>query len=198
MRVLIAEDDLTSRKVLKTVVERLGYGVVLTGDGNEALEAMLGPNGPRIALLDWEMPGLSGVEVCRTIREKDPEDRPYLIMVTGKADARDLVAGFEAGADDYVTKPFAGSELKARLGAGIQILELQARLEEKIAELKEALDRVRTLEGIVPICMHCKRVRDTDNYWQQVEVYVSSHSKAQFSHGLCEECMTEHYDLEEG
>jgi len=193
MEILIAEDDSTSRRMLKTVLEKQGHQVVVACDGEEALEVMARPDAPRMALLDWEMPGFDGPEVCEALRAKQEGARPYLIMLTGRKGRKDLVRGLEAGADDYVTKPFEASELRARINAGMQILNLQRRLAAKIDDLQEALAQVRTLKGIVPICMHCKRIRDTDNYWQQVEVYVSAHSEAEFSHGLCEECMAEHY-----
>ncbi len=165
------------------------------------MEVMARPDAPQMVLLDWEMPGFDGPEVCEALRAKEEGPRPYLIMLTGRKDKKDLVRGLEAGADDYVTKPFEASELRARINAGVQILELQRRLAAKIDELEEALMQVKTLQGIVPICMHCKRIRDTDNYWQQVEVYVAAHSEAQFSHGLCDQCMAEHYpedDAEDG
>ena len=193
MEILIAEDDPTSRRMLQTVLEKQSYQVVVACDGAEALKVMARPDAPQMALLDWEMPGLDGPEVCEALRAKPEGPRPYLIMLTGRKGGKDLVRGLEAGADDYVTKPFEAPELRARINAGVQILELQRRLAAKIDDLQEALARVRTLEGIVPICMHCKRIRDTDNYWQQVEVYVSAGSKAEFSHGLCDECMAEHY-----
>ncbi len=200
-RILIAEDDATSRLILKALLEREGHNVVLAHDGNEAFRLMSQIDAPLVALLDWEMPGLSGPEVCEALRSEETSKRPYLIMLTARSAEADIVRGFEAGVDDYLTKPFVRSELQARVQAGLRILALQRQLATKIEELEGALAKVRTLEGIVPICMHCKRIRDSDNYWHQVEVYVAAHSEAVFSHGLCDECLKKYYpedDEQEG
>ncbi|MFH1763885.1 MAG: response regulator transcription factor [Gemmatimonadota bacterium] len=193
MKILIAEDDPTSTAMLGTILRQLGHEVVATDNGEEALHLMGGSEPPEMALLDWEMPGFEGPEVCEALRARGGGHRPYLIMLTARRGGQDLVEAFDAGADDFVTKPFAVSELRARIHAGAQVLKLQRQLADKIEELQSALSRVRSLEGILPICMHCKRIRDSGNYWQQVEVYMAAHSGARFTHGLCEECLAEHY-----
>ena len=99
-----------------------------------------------------------------------------------------MITGLQAGADDYVTKPFDHEELRARVQVGIRIIELQTMLERQVVELQDALTRVRQLSGLLPICSYCKKVRDDGNYWQQVEQYVSTHSNVQFSHGICPDC----------
>lgn len=104
-----------------------------------------------------------------------------------------IIEGLQAGADDYLVKPWDPGELRARIEVGCRMLNLQGRLAEKIRELQEALDQVRTLEGILPICSHCKKIRDDRNYWRQVEEYVASHSEAKFSHSICPECMRKYY-----
>jgi DNA-binding response OmpR family regulator len=99
------------------------------------------------------------------------------------------VAGLEAGADDYLIKPVDLSELRARVQVGVRVVSLQARLAEKVAELQSSLDSVRQLRGLLPICSYCKRIRDDRNYWQRVEVYVSEHTDATFTHGICPSCL---------
>jgi len=128
MRVLIADDDAVSRRVLEGTLVKWGYDVVACSDGNEAWSALQSENTPRLAILDWMMPALSGVEVCQKLRQLSPEPYVYVILLTAKIEKEDFVAGLNAGADDYVAKPFDRNELKARLRAARRILDLQAEL----------------------------------------------------------------------
>ncbi|PYV91799.1 MAG: response regulator, partial [Acidobacteria bacterium] len=115
----------------------------------------------------------------------------YIILLTAKERSQDIVAGLQAGADDYLTKPFDLEELRARMQAGLRISELQDSLAERVRELEDALSRVRILQGLLPICSYCKKIRDDSNYWQQIENYVTAHSGAQFSHSVCPQCYEE-------
>jgi DNA-binding response OmpR family regulator len=193
MRILIAEDDLTSRVVLKGVLERHGHEVLETSDGLQAIEELQRPGGPSMAILDWMMPGMEGVEIVRRIRASGGDNPIYLILLTARGSKADITEGLDAGADDYITKPFDSSELRARIRAGERILEMQGRLREKVAELEQALAEVKTLRGIIPICSICKKIRDDKGYWRQVELYISEHTEALFSHGVCPECMRRLY-----
>jgi diguanylate cyclase (GGDEF)-like protein len=130
VRILIADDDLTSRLVLTGVLKKGGHDVVVTMDGTEAWEAMRRPDAPSLAILDWMMPGLAGVEVCRLIRGRQSDQPPYLILLTSRGEKADIVAGLEAGADDYLAKPFDSGELRARIDVGWRVIELQAKLIE--------------------------------------------------------------------
>jgi DNA-binding response OmpR family regulator len=141
-----------------------------------------------LAILDWMMPGLDGVEVCRRVRRGATATPPYLILLTAKGRREDIVTGLRSGADDYVTKPFNREELRARVQVGIRIVELQHSLADRVKALEEALTRVKQLQGLLPICSYCKKIRDDRNYWQQVENYISEHSEAQFSHSICPDC----------
>lgn len=193
MRILVAEDDLTSRTILAGIIGKLGYEALMASDGGSALEIMTGDDVPEMAVIDWIMPVMDGIEVCRKIRCKDTEQPPYIIMLTGKDRKRDIVAGLEAGANDYISKPYDLDELKARIEVGRRMVSIQKQLAEKIVELKEALGHIKTLKGIVPICASCKKIRDDKGYWEQVEVYVKNHSEAQFSHGICPDCIKKLY-----
>jgi len=130
VRILIADDDVTSRLVLVGLLTKHGHEVVATQDGLEAWEAMRRPDAPTLAILDWMMPELSGPEVCRRIRGLESEQPPYLLILTSKGEKTDIVAGLEAGADDYLAKPFDPGELRARVDVGRRVVELQARLRE--------------------------------------------------------------------
>jgi response regulator RpfG family c-di-GMP phosphodiesterase len=112
----------------------------------------------------------------------------YLILLTARDTSADVVAGLEAGADAYIGKPFDHEELRARLLAGERILRLETELATRVSELEQAVALVKHLEGLLPICMYCKKIRDDKNYWHQVERYITEHSAAQFSHGICPEC----------
>lgn len=193
MRVLIAEDDLTSRSILSALLKKSGHTVVETTNGTDALDAMQQPDAPRMAILDWMMPGMDGLTVVRRIRELKTDQPPYLIMLTAKGKKSDVIVGLDAGADDYLVKPFDTGELQARIEVGRRIVDLQMRLAEQVRALRQASKHIKTLQGILPICSFCKKIRNDKGYWDQVEAYVGKHSQAQFSHGVCPECMKIHY-----
>lgn len=188
MKVLIAEDDEVSRRVLEAFLSRWGFEVIATPDGAEAWRALQQPDAPHLIILDWMMPGVGGVELCRRVREGGHPSPAYIILLTARTSREDIVSGLESGADDYVTKPFHNEELRARVGGGARIVELQTSLAQRVRELEEALTRVQLLQGLLPICSYCKKIRNDQNYWQQVEAYISEHSGAVFSHGICPDC----------
>lgn len=130
MKILVAEDDSVSRKMLQKTLRQAGYEVIAVEDGERALKALRGEEAPRLALLDWIMPGKDGVSVCRAVREPSEHPYTYLILLSSKESKAEIVEGLESGADDYLTKPFDVEELKARLRAGERILELEDRLVE--------------------------------------------------------------------
>jgi sigma-B regulation protein RsbU (phosphoserine phosphatase) len=193
MRVLIAEDDLTSRQLLEGVLKKWGCEVVSTRDGNEAWAAFQSEDAPGLAILDWMMPGMDGVDLCRRVRGRKARDPVYLILLTALGQTKDIVAGLDAGADDYVTKPFNSNELRARIRVGQRVLELQSSLAGRVRELEEAFSHIKTLQGILPICMYCHKIRNDQESWQRIDQYITEHSDTQFSHGLCPECMEKHY-----
>lgn len=158
--------------------------------GQQAWDALRQEDAPRLAVLDWQMPGLDGTDICRKVRQLPPETAPmYMLLVTAtRKSAADVLAGFDAGADDYITKPFDADELRARVRVGQRVLQMQQTLADRVAELQEALASVRRLQGLLPICSWCKRIRNDRNYWEQVETYLSEHTDATFTHGICPEC----------
>ena len=188
MKILIAEDDMVSRRLLEATLIKWGYGVVVTCDGAEAWEALQSADAPPLAIVDWMMPGMDGIELCRKVRQVMTPTPPYLILLTAKGRRQDIITGLRSGANDYVTKPFDREELQARVQVGMRIVELQHSLADRVKALEEALARVKQLQGLLPICSYCKKIRDDQNYWQQVESYISEHSEAQFSHSICPDC----------
>jgi phosphoserine phosphatase RsbU/P len=187
-RILVADDDAVSLRVLQKALEKWGHEVVAARDGTEAWQILTRPEAPQMAILDWMMPGMDGPTICQRARAAPSITAPYLILLTARNDQGDIVNGLEAGANDYVTKPFNQAELRARVRVGLRVLELQSKLAERVVDLEAALKQVKQLRGLLPICMYCKKIRNDGDYWQQVESYVSDHSEAEFSHGICPEC----------
>jgi DNA-binding response OmpR family regulator len=188
MNVLVAEDDVASRKLLSTILSAEKYSVTDVDNGLSAFETLKTATEPFVALIDWEMPGMVGPEVCRRARELTNVPPIHLILLTARDSKTDVVQGLRTGANDYIVKPFDRTELLARVTIGAQMVSLQRSLTQNIEELKEALKRVKQLSGLLPICSYCKKIRDDSNYWQQVESYVMHHSEAQFSHSICPNC----------
>jgi len=187
-RILVAEDDALSREVLSRLLTGWGYAVLQVQDGEQAWEVLRGAGAPRLAVLDWMMPRLDGLEVCRRVREAIAEP-PYLILLTGRRSSEDVVAGLEAGADEYLPKPVDPDELRARVRAACRVVELQGRLRERVRDLEAALARERRLQGLLPICAWCRKIRNDQNYWQRVEEYLSEHAAVRFSHSICPDCL---------
>jgi two-component system cell cycle response regulator len=143
VKILVADDDAVSSRLMERILQRGGYDVVSVDDGRRALESLLSPDGPRLALLDWMMPGMDGPSVCLEVRSHRERPYSYLTLLTSKGAKEDLVAGLEAGADDYLTKPCYPEELKARLRTGERIL----RLEDTLVDAREGcvLERLTML-----------------------------------------------------
>jgi len=143
-RVLAAEDNPIFQSMLRTLLKKWGYDVVIARDGNEALRILQSEDAPRLAILDWMMPGADGPEVCRQVRAANREPYIYILLLTARADSQDLVDGMDAGADDYLTKPFKSHELRVRLRAGCRIVDLQ----EELLHAREALREQATHDGL--------------------------------------------------
>lgn len=193
MKVLIAEDDRISRGVLTASLTNSGYDVVAVEDGEQAWELMKKKDSPRMAVVDWMMPRMDGLELCRKLRQSNGGEYFYIVLLTTRSQQEEIVEGLAAGADDYLTKPYNPQELRLRLHAGARILKLQLALREKVTQLEDAIEEVKQLQGLLPICMHCKSIRDAQNVWHRLEVYFSQHAEVRFSHGLCDSCLKRHY-----
>lgn len=170
MRILIAEDDATSRRLLEAHLTKWGYEVSTARDGREAWEALRKPGAPSLAILDWMMPSMDGIEVVRRLRSDSSAPYIYVLLLTARGLKEDLLAGFEAGADDYVTKPFDAAELQARLRTGRRILDLQAeliaareaqRIEATHDHLTEVWNRAGVLEILQRECSRAARTQGT-------------------------------------
>ena len=189
MRILIADDDAVSLLALQAVLKKRGHSVVAAEDGAVAWQHLQAEDPPALAIFDWMMPGLDGLELCRRIRAEPRLKSLYVLLLTSRDGQGHVVEGLEAGANDYVRKPFNRAELEARVQVGIQVMLLQQELRQRVLELEEALANVKQLQGLLPICSYCMRIRDDRDCWQRLERYISTHSEAQFSHGICPHCM---------
>jgi phosphoserine phosphatase RsbU/P len=191
MRILIADDDAVTRKLLDATLRRHGWDVITANDGNaawRAFEELKGAEAPALAILDWMMPGIEGIEICRRLRATPGFESVYVILLTSRAETMDLAKGLAAGANDYMAKPFDPQELDARVRVGERMVMLQQRLNARVTELEQALAHVKRLQGLLPICSYCKKVRNEANYWEQVDSYFTTHSDLDFTHGICPTC----------
>jgi phosphoserine phosphatase RsbU/P len=191
MNVLIAEDDAALRLMLESLLTEWGYSVTCAEDGDAAWKMLCLPEHPHLVILDWMMPGIEGPEIVRRLREREPENPYYAIIMTSRSSKDSAARALNTGADDFVGKPFDTDELQARVAVGTRVNGLQKALSDRVEDLYRTLARVKQLEGIIPICAYCKKIRDDGNSWNQLEQYISDHSEAKFSHGVCPHCAEE-------
>lgn len=192
MRILIAEDEKVTRMRLEKTLTEWGFDVETVVDGQAAWERLCSKNPPRLCLVDWLMPEMDGPELCRRVREKFPEEYFYLIILSAQQGVDNLIEGLSAGADDYVTKPFVGRELRSRIAVGVRVLGLEEMLAKKIRQLETALEDVKQLRGLLPICSYCNKIRNDEDYWEQVDSYIGRNSNVEFSHSICPACYEKH------
>ena len=185
--ILVIDDQPANLKVLLSFLQEHDFRVYMMDSGQRAL-TVLPKIKPDLILLDVMMPGMNGFEVCRRIKA-DKELTPVpVIFMTALDSVGDKMAGFSAGAVDYITKPFQQAEVLARVNTHVT-------LRKRERELEHALEEIKTLTGILPICAYCKQIRNDEGYWQQVEEYIAEHSRAMFSHGICPSCYRREIEL---
>ncbi len=190
--ILMVDDNPTNLSVLGHILKGLDTELSVASSGEKALE-IIKETPPDLILLDVMMPLLNGFEVCTKLKENENTRDIPIIFITALTDKEDIVRGFELGAVDYVTKPFNPKELLARVRTHLELKQAHDNQARLIEELQQALADVKRLKGLLPICAHCKKVRNDTGYWQQVETYIESHSEAQFSHGICPDCVQKYY-----
>ena len=188
-QILLADDEEPSRRFLTYYLTNWGYSVTPVGDGLEAAAVLDGDDAPAIALIDWIMPGMEGPALCKHVREHPERPFVYLILLTAKTNKDEVAEGLDAGADDYVTKPCDMKELRARLRVGERMVAVERALAQQVVSLREALDHVRQLKELLPICAWCKRIRDDEDYWHSIEEYLHDHTGTDFTHGICPHCL---------
>jgi PleD family two-component response regulator len=197
--ILVVDDTKENLRVLVDALGREGYTVRPALNGEIALEAAR-KEPPDLILLDIIMPGMDGYQVCHALKADARLKDVPVIFISALNEVEDKVKGFKTGGVDYISKPFQAEELLARVETHLMLRNLQKELEEKNSDLQQlnrelsvALEEIKTLRGILPICSHCKKIRDDTESWQQLEEYISTHSEAKFSHGICPDCAKKHY-----
>ncbi len=184
-KILIVDDEKFNIDVLVGMLNPF-YRTIAAKNGGQALRRLEKPPLPDLILLDIMMPEMDGYEVCRRIQSNEKTSNIPVIFLTAKGTTEDIIRGFKMGVVDYVTKPFCPEELTARVNTHI-------RLQKTISELERALNEIKTLKGMLPICSSCKKIRDDKGYWNQIETYIVAHSEAEFTHGICPECAKKLY-----
>jgi phosphoserine phosphatase RsbU/P len=204
--ILIIDDVAANIQVLGSILGKKGYAISYATEGLQALE-MIKEEDYDLILLDIMMPKIDGYEVCRRLRQIPGKENIPVIFLTARNEKQDIIEGFNAGAVDFVTKPFSSEELLARVNTHIQLKAAKDRIARQNQELtqinqqlqdvndalKTTLDRIKKLEGIIPICSICKQIRNDEGYWKCLEIYLQEHSEARFSHSLCPKCVAIHY-----
>jgi len=194
-KILVVDDDPEILCLSTMLLERAGYAVLEAKSGRECLN-LLDEFRPDLVLLDVVLPDITGIEVCRQIKSSENLKNIYVILASGIQISSDNQAeGLNIGADAYIIRPISNKEFLARIQAGerIKIAEDSLREKEKeqqvlISKLRDALAEIKTLTGFIPICASCKKIRDDEGYWNNLETYISKHTNAVFSHGLCPTC----------
>jgi len=213
MKILVVDDDQITQKLIKGILEKQNYSnIIISNSGEQALN-IIKKDPPDLILLDIFMPGIEGYEVCKRIRANNKTAHIPIIIITGGAVQADeaILNSFKAGASDFITKPIRAIEFLARIKSSLiskknhdllmseldKSRKTEKEKESLIKKLEQALSDIKVLKGIVPICSHCKKIRDDKGYWNKLESYIQENSEAEFSHGICPECSDKLYSNED-
>jgi DNA-binding response OmpR family regulator len=199
-KILVTDDDPGVLLLESTVLRRAGYEVLEATTGAECLETVRAHH-PDLVILDVMLPDTSGVEVCRQIKGDSDLQDVFVVLASGiRVSSESQAEGLDIGADGYVIRPISNKEFLARVQSMERIKRAEDALREKerrqqelILQLQEALAEIKTLKGFIPICASCKKIRDDEGYWNQLEIYLSKHTDAVFSHGLCPDCAEQYW-----
>jgi len=192
-RVLIAADDSLTLQLLGSSIDGWGYETMVVFNDRELVHRMKHQARPPLVIVDGQMQETDGLALCRRIRLSFQIPRPYIVLVTSAGSVEAALFDPSTGPDDVLMRPFTTSELHARIHAGMRIMELETELSRLSVDLRSATNKIVKLSGLLPICSHCKKIRDDSGYWNELEKYISDHSDAEFSHAICPTCLHEYY-----
>ncbi len=194
--ILIVDDTPNNLTVLRKILTGQGYRVRPALSGDVALRTIQADI-PDLILLDIIMPGMDGFEICRKLKAEEKTRDVPIIFISALNQIEDKMRAFSEGGVDYISKPFHAEEVLARVKTQMTLYSLVNSLGKKNIELERALDEVKQLQGLLPICAGCKKIRDDKGYWNILESYIEKHSDVTFSHGVCSECSDELYGKED-
>jgi DNA-binding response OmpR family regulator len=200
-KILVTDDDTDMLLLCTTLLKEEGYQVFEAATGQECLETVRACQ-PDIVLLDVMLPDMTGVDVCTRIKADQTLQRTFVILVSGIRVSSEYQAdGLNCGADGYIVKPITNREFLARVHSIVRIKQVEDSLWERereqaklVLRLQEALAEIKTLKGFIPICASCKNIRDDEGYWNQLEAYITKHTDAVFTHGICPRCAEKYRD----
>ena len=188
MKILIAEDEYTTRLMVQVCLENWGYTVESVEDGDAAWQVVSQENPPEIAILDWEMPGITGDQLCTKIKRLERDSPIHVILLTARDSRQDISKGFDAGADDYITKPFNDDELRARIRVAERIVTIQSSLNSSLQELKAALDLVAAFQEKIAVCSRCGAIEAHDRQWKDARGLTTYPVDPRFFDRVCPSC----------
>jgi PleD family two-component response regulator len=187
MKILIVDDMPENISALAMALESEGFDIKTAAGGEQALE-IVQKDSPDLILLDIKMNGMDGFETCLALKKSGATRDIPVIFLTVSKETETIVRGFTCGGVDYISKPFRQEEVCARVRTHLSLRALMTEKEKLIAELQQALAKVKTLSGLIPICSSCKKIRDDKGYWNQIETYIRERSDADFTHSICPKC----------
>lgn len=197
IRILVVDDDPDILFATVRILKKEGFEVIHADNGNQSLEKVEKDH-PDLILLDVELPDILGTEVCEKIKGNPNHQKKYIMMLSGgRTSSDDQADGLDSGADGYIARPVSNRELVSRVNSMVRLIRAEKKSDSYILELEQAMEKIKVLSGIVPICMHCKSIRNDKGYWDRLEAFIESHSSAQFSHSICESCLEKYYPEEE-
>jgi PleD family two-component response regulator len=187
MKILIVDDIPENISALAIALESEGFHIKTAAGGEQALQ-IVHNDSPDLILLDIKMNGLDGFETCLALKKNDATKDIPVIFLTVSKESEAVVRGFTCGGVDYIAKPFRQEEVCARVRTHLYLRALMKEKEKLIVELQEALEKVKTLSGLLPICSSCKKIRDDKGYWNQIETYIRERTEVDFTHSICPKC----------